>query len=492
MIPLPGSAVSDEDPTAKTSTRALADWAAGLSPSDIPEKVLTHARLCLLDTVGCGLFGAGLPQAAIVRDMLAAQGSTGRVARGGAPVWGTSLTLPAADAALANGTAVHAFELDDLHPRSIVHPGSAVTTGSFGIMMFRPGLTGTRLLTAIVAGYEVCARVGSAVGSAHLLAGWHPTGTHGTLGAAAGAGVVLGLDGAAMADALGIAGSQSAGLMAAQYESMVKRLHAGRAAQSGTYAALLAERGYAGIKDLFEAPYGGYLGTFSPRADPSWLTRGLGTDWETLRVGFKPYSTNGSCHPTIDCLRSLRASHGITRDDVEAVEIRASTATVKHVGWPYRPDTVTTAQMNLPYIVAVVLTDGEAFVDQFTDERISDPELVEFAGRVRVTADPEIDALGDGGRHKTRLRVILRDGRTFDAERDHAHGSAADPMSVSEVRSKFRRLAATALPDTAVTRLEAVIDRLETSADLRELTSLLTPHSAPISNGGNHGGADIP
>jgi aconitate decarboxylase len=456
-----------------TSARALAGFLADLTPADIPDEVFSHARLCLLDTLGCGLFGASLPQASIVRDMLAAQGSSGT-----SLAWGTRDCFPAADAALVNGTAVHAFELDDLHPRSIVHPGSVVASAVFGALPLRTGATGMDVLTAIVAGYETAARVGSAVGSAHLIAGWHPTGTHGTLAAAAGAGVLLGLDAGRLANALGIAGSQSAGLMASQYESMVKRFHAGRAAQSGTYSALLAERGYIGIKDLFEAEYGGYLGTFSPRADPAWLTRGLGTTWETLAAGFKPYSTNGSCHPTIDCLRELRSAYGITRDDVASVEIWASTATVKHVGWRYRPDTVTTAQMNLPYIVAVVLTDGEAFTGQFTDERIREPELVEFSDRVHVHADPDIDAEGDGGRHKTRLQVILRDGQSFAAERSHAHGSSADPMSVTEVREKFRRLSRTALDDAAVTRLEAVVDRLESEADLRELTGLLQPGPA--------------
>jgi 2-methylcitrate dehydratase PrpD len=129
--------------------------------------------------------------------------------------------------------------------------------------------------------------------------------------------------------------------------------------------------------------------------------------------------------------------------------------------------------MNLPYIVAVVLTDGEAFIGQFTDERIRDPALVEFSDRVHVHADPGIDAEGDGGRHKTRLQVMLRDGRTLEAERSHAHGSAADPMPVAEVREKFRRLAGTALDDEAVARLESVVDRLDSTADLAELTRLL-------------------
>jgi 2-methylcitrate dehydratase PrpD len=354
-----------------------------------------------------------------------------------------------------------------------VHPGSVVTGAATAAASLRPHTSGLDLLVATILGYEVSARVGSTMGAAHLLAGWHPTGTHGVLGAAAAAGKVLGLDGPQIGHALGTAGSQAGGLMAAQYESMVKRFHAGRAAQSGVYSALLAERGYAGIKDVFEAPYGGYLSTFSPRADASRLTDGLGTTWEALAVGFKPYSTNGSCHPSIDCLRDLYQHQNVRADDVDSVDIWVSTATDKHVGWEYEPDTVTTAQMNLSYIAAVVLADGEAFVDQFTDERIRDPELVDLSTRVHVIADPDIDAQGDTARHRTRLRVTMRDGRTFDAQRDHAHGSSKDPMSIAEVREKFRRLAGTVLDEARVTRLEHLIDEIDSADDLSDLIDLL-------------------
>jgi 2-methylcitrate dehydratase PrpD len=451
-----------------TSTATLAEFVAGTAPGAIPADVLTHARLCLLDTLGCGLYGSTLPQASIVRDMLTAAGS-----RGDAVSLASAARLTPPDAALVNGTAVHAFELDDLHPRSIVHPGSVVTTAALAAAALRPATTGVEFLAATVLGYEVAARVGSSMGAAHLLAGWHPTGTHGTLGAAAAAGKILGLTARQLADALGTAGSQSAGLMAAQYESMTKRFHAGRAAQSGVYAALLGERGYTGIKDLFEAEYGGYLSTFSSRSDAALLTKGLGSTWETLAVGFKPYSTNGSCHPTIDCLREMYAK-GVRAADVTGVDIAVSTATVKHVGWPYRPDTVTTAQMNLPYITAVVLTDGEAFVDQFTDDRIRDPRLVEFTRRVHVVADPETDALGDTARHRTRLTVTLSDGRRLHAARDHAHGSAKDPMTVDEVRAKFRRLAGTVRSAGRVAALENTVDTLHEAADLGSLTAVVS------------------
>jgi 2-methylcitrate dehydratase PrpD len=368
---------------------------------------------------------------------------------------------------------VHGFELDDLHKRSIVHPGSVVTTAAFAVAEFLGGCPGATLLTAIVAGYEVAARVGMSVGAAHLLAGWHPTGTHGTLGAAAACGSLLGLAPAEMQHALGIAGTQASGLMASQYGSMVKRFHAGRAAQSGVYAALLARRGFTGIAPLFESEYGGYLSTFSPRSDPARLTAGLRTTWETAAVGFKPYATNGSCHTTIDALVEMKRAHHLVASEVEAVRVFASSATVQHVGWRYRPDSVTTAQMNLPYIAAVTITDGDAFVDQFTESRIRDEELVALASRVEVTVDPEIDARGDAFRHAIRIEVALRDGRVLEDARESAKGSAAHPMSRHEVEAKYARLAGKALAPAHVRRVQELVSGLDTVEDVRVLATEL-------------------
>jgi aconitate decarboxylase len=448
-----------------TSTERLADFAAGVTFADLPAAVVAHAKLCLLDTLGCALFGSTLPWSRILQDTLA-----GTDPGGPTLVWGTSQRLSAPHAALANGTAVHAFELDDLHPRSIVHPGSVVTPAALAA----GPATGAELLTAVVVGYEVAARVGMSVGAAHLLAGWHPTGTHGTLGAAAAAGSVLGLSSRERREALGVAGSQSSGLMAAQYESMVKRLHAGRAAQSGLYAALLAARGFTGIADLFGTEYGAYGPTFSTRFSPAPLTAGLGSVWEILNVGFKCYSTNGSCHPTIDALLALRRTEGVRAQDVRSVRLDVSSATKEHVGWRYVPNSVTTAQMNLPYIVAVVLSDGDAFIEQFTAQRIKDPGLIELSEWVQVHADPAIDALGDGARHATRLEITLTDGRVLRRKRSHGRGSARDPLDPADVRAKYGRLARTVLSGGQAEQLSSVIDRLESLSDLRPLVDCLT------------------
>ncbi|MGH3745997.1 MAG: MmgE/PrpD family protein, partial [Micromonosporaceae bacterium] len=221
-----------QDSTQLNSTQRLAGFAAQLRYQDLPAAVVEHVKLCLLDTVGCALHGATLPWTRILRETIAELDGGGSCV-----IWGRPERQSCVHAALVNGAAVHAFELDDLHKVSIVHPGSVVVPAALAVAEHTGGVDGRRLLTAIVAGYEVAARVGMSVGAAHLRAGWHPTGTHGTLGAAAAAGSILGLDPERMTHALGTAGTQASGLMAAQYAAMVKRFHAGRAAQSGVYSA---------------------------------------------------------------------------------------------------------------------------------------------------------------------------------------------------------------------------------------------------------------
>lgn len=462
---------SDADGLANPYTSALASFAAGISFDELPAAVVEHAKVCVLDTVGCALYGSTLPWSKILLTTTQALGAPG----GRCTVWGGVESLPAPEAALVNGTAVHSMELDDLHQHSILHPGSVVLPAALAVAEDTGGVSGRRLIEAVVAGYEVGSRAGMSMGAAHLVQGWHPTGTHGTLAAAAAAGRLLGLSGEQMVHALGIAGSQAAGLMAAQYSAMVKRLHAGRAACSGVYGAALASRGFTGITELFESPYGGYCATFSPRHDLDKIVDGLGETWEVAKVGFKPYSTNGSCHTTIDALLELRSAHAVTLDAVESITVHSSTATAKHVGWRYVPDSVTTAQMNLPYIAAVTLADGAAFVEQFTEERIADPRLVAAAGRVTVVADPVIDARGDAGRHNIRLEVKLTDGRVLHASRDYARGSARSPLSYGEVAEKFGRLAGTVLAPERVAALYDLVSGLDQLDDVAQLAAAVRP-----------------
>jgi len=418
-------------------TRALARFAARLTAAEIPAGVVDHAFLCMLDTAACGLAGARQSWTLPVTRFATRWRSAGR-----SRVWGRGATAAPPEAALANGIAVHALEMDDLHPRSILHPGSVVVPAAFALAD-EVGASAADILAAVVTGYEVGARVGMSVGAAHLLQGWHPTGTHGAIASAAAAGRVLALDEDRMIHALGIAGSQSSGLMAAQYGAMVKRFHAGHAAQSGVTAALLAADGYTGVADLFEASYGGYCSTFSPSCDLDALTAGLGQEWATADVVFKFYAANGSCHPAIDLILELRRE-GLSAEDIESIDAYVSTATFEHVGWPYRTPSVTAAQMNLGYVLAAALLDGDVFIDQFAPDRLGDVGLLQLAERVRPHVDADTDRRGDAARHATRLEVRTREGRVRTVRAERARRPVGAAALRDAVEQKARRLGASA------------------------------------------------
>jgi aconitate decarboxylase len=449
-------------------TRALAEFIAELNYEQIPIGVVDHIKLCFLDTVGCGLFGSTLPWAQKVASF--AEKMQGPPE---ATVWGQPFQLPAANAALVNGTAVHSFEIDDLHKTSILHPGGVAVTAGLAMAERVGRCHGKKLLTAVVAGYETGIRVGRSMGTAHLQKGFHPTGTNGTFAAGAAAGRLLGLDAATMTHVLGIAGTQAAGLMAAQYSAMVKRFHAGRAAQSGVYAALLAEQGFTGITDILEAEYGGYARVMGAGGDLSSITEDLGVSYATAQVGFKAYSAGGSTHTAHEAVKIIMHENQLTPADIDHILIRATTATVHHTSWEYVPKGATSAQMNMQYVVAVTVLDGQLFIDQFTEEKINDPQALAFTRKVTVQADPELDGLGPEFRHAIIAEIKTRQGGTYTRRVNTAKGSADNPMTRAEVIRKFSILAGKVLDSETITRLQKIVLHLEEVSDIGELTLLL-------------------
>src|SRR5258705_1126093 len=249
------------------------------------------------------------------------------------------------------------------------------------------------------------------MGPEHIGQGWRSGATLGVFSAGAGAARGLKLDADRTVHALGIAGTQAAGLMAAQYGAMVKRMHAGRSSQSGLYGALLAEAGFTGIADVFESEYGGFCTTFSRSRDRfrlAELTAGLGEAWQTMGVALKFYSCVGSNHTTLDALRELQAQHRFVAADVDRIVVYASQVTLDHAGWKYRPAGIAAAQMNLSFCVATLLLEGDCFVDQFGEKAVADPRRLALAEKVEVRADPEITARGSKSRHAVRVEGIGR------------------------------------------------------------------------------------
>jgi 2-methylcitrate dehydratase PrpD len=390
-------------------------------------------------------------------------------------VWGTARRLGAPHAALVNGTLVQGFELDDVHRFAVMHPAAVTLPPVFAVAETRPGLTGRDLLAAVVAGYEIGPRVGLCMGQEHIGQGWHSGATLGVFSAAPGAARALALSAPQTVHALGIAGTQASGLMAAQYGAMVKRMHAGRAAQSGLYAALLAEAGFTGITDVLESEYGGFCTTFSrsrDRFDLSELTAGLGDRWETLRVSLKFYACVASNHTALDAIRNLRARRPFAVADVDRIVVHAARVTVDHAGWTYRPEGLTAAKLNLSFCVATLLLEDDVFVDQFSDEVIADRARMALAAKVAVVEDPAITARGREFRHTVRIEVHLRDGTRLEGTAEAARGSEGLFATEAEVVAKFTKLASHTLPPGQVEALrDAVLDlpKLEDAADLARL-----------------------
>jgi len=455
-------------PLLADATRDLARFGAALNYEQIPAEAVARMKSSVLDSLGCCIFGATLPWTRKVAALAELE-----AARPIATVIGMGRKTSVSLAALVNGTGGHAFELDDIHKESIVHPGSIATPVALALAEESGRATGKDLLTAMVAGYEIGTRVGNAATMSLFFGGFHPQGTSGAFVAAATAARMLGLDAPRFQHALGIVGSQAGGLMAAQEGAMVKRFHSGRAAQSGVYSARLAEDDFTGITDVLEAPYGGYLSSYSREPNPKRLTDGLGTVWETLNVGYKPHASVTSIHSAQDGLLAILKENNLTADDVAEVEAGLSPMTHVHCAWEYKAQGVTAAQMNLYYGLAVIALDGVAFTEQFHESRLAEPKTLAFVKRIRAYVDKDIEAMGPVFRHASRLRVKTRDGRMFEKLTLHRRGSPENPLAPGEIVDKFYAVVAPCMKRATAERIVELVDRFETIADVHELTDLI-------------------
>jgi len=453
-------------------TRGLAEFASGLTYEAIPPEVRERLKLLILDALGCALYGAQLEWCHLLRSTLSSLDDTKTCG-----VWGTRERLSAPHAALANGTQVQGFELDDVHRAGVLHVGAVVLPALIAIAELKHNLSGKEFLAAAAAGYETGPRVGLCMGPEHIGQGWHSGATVGVFAAAAAAARGLNLNPEKTIHALGIAGTQSAGLMAAQYGAMVKRMHAGRSSQSGLYGALLAERGFTGIEDVFESEYGGFCTTFSrstDRFDLAQLTAGLGSTWQAMGVALKFYACVGSNHTTLDSIRDLQSEHKFGAEDVEEIVVHGSQVTADHVGWKYEPRGLTAAQLNLPFCVATYLLEGDCFVDQFDAAAVTDSRRIALAERVSVHADPAITALGARHRHSVRVEVRLSNGTRLSRSADAPRGSDENFAGPADIVAKFEKLAAHALPEKRIGELRDAVLGLEDLQDAARLATLMS------------------
>jgi 2-methylcitrate dehydratase PrpD len=456
-------------------TGMLAHWVADLAAADVPAEAQTRAAHLLLDGIGCALIGAGLPWSRIATDaVLALEGD------GDAVVIGTGRTTSAPAAAVLNGTFVQGFELDDFHPLAPLHSCSLLIPALLSTASVTPTTTsGADALLAAITGFEVGPRVGYTLhGSQMLDRGWHSGSVFGTHSAAMAAGKLRGLTPAQLEDALGLAGTQSSGLMAAQFEAASKRMHHGLAARNGFYAAGLAAAGYTGIKRVFEREYGGFLSVFGEGHDPdaSQLVATLGEHWETSVVMVKSYAAMGGLHGAIDAARSIRSS--LVSEHVSHIDITVGETIYKHGWWrPERPLTPIGAQMNIAYATAAALLDGNVLPEQFTPARLDADDVWRLIEATDVHLDESLTDAPITERFRTDLAVTMADGTVHHVRVDQPHGAPSDPVTNGELVAKFHALADRV---TTTSRARAIEKAVTGLADLDDLDDLVDLLAAPV------------
>ncbi len=452
----------------KSGAQNLLEFCRTLSLGIVPVAVIDYAKWSLLDSLGCALFGAQQPWGKIMAEEMLAESANGRSSIIG---HGKCVTAPAA--ALCNGTAIHGFELDDLLDEAIVHPGAVIVPSALAAAE-SVNASGSRLLLGIIAGYEAINRVGLALGDVPAKRGHHMTGVAGPIGAAVAAGVVMGLDQTQLSAAVGLACSTSSAtksFAAGSGGGMMKRMHAGRAAESGVRMCQLAARGFTAPPTALDGRFG-LLEVFSGEgAKPKHLISKLGEDWALQRVWVKVYPCCGWIQSTVQQLLVLRGTRPLEPDRVRKVRIGVCAHAVRNNGNIAPPDTMG-AQYSLPYCTALALTGDPSDPAMFAPDAIPDAARRALASRVELVVDPEMEA--DYPVHySSRVTLELVEGGPRASMVRDPHGAPADPCTDVERVEKFRRLASRVKSSSDIDVMLEKVRSSEKLQSVHDLTALV-------------------
>jgi 2-methylcitrate dehydratase PrpD len=445
------------NPDAVTQTKTLCAHLAWARFTDLSAAAQREARRGVLDWIGCALAGSTHPTIAKLLDVLQEVGG-----RAQATVLGRNLRLGRLDAPLANGQMGHVLDFDDTHMGGVVlHASSPVLAALFSLAE-RAGASGAELMLAYATGFEAGIRSGwTAPG--HHKGGWHLTGTLGTIAAAAAAGKLIGLDAQKLTHAMGIAGTQAAG-MQQNRGTMCKSFHAGKAAQNGVLAALLAERGFDSTQEIIEGRRG-FCRVYSDKAAPERLTEGLGEKWLIETNGHKPYACGVVLHPLIDAVIAIRNRERIDPAAVSEINLRVHPF-VLSITDVVEPSSGLQSKFSTVHSAAIAMIDGGAGIAQYADARAADPAVAALRRKVKATADATLAS-------DEAYASVTASGRRHDVHVAHASGTAANPMSDAAIESKFL---ANATPVIGTDRAKRACDyvwSLERQADARELIALV-------------------
>ena len=435
-------------------TAALALFVADLRFKDLPDLTLTRAKALTLDLIG-SMIRASL-EADSTPSLMAALETMGLDGPGVATMAGSGRRLTPAVAALVNGMLGHSLDFDDTHADSSLHPSAPVVPAALAVGE-QVGASGAEVLTAIVAGYEVCCRLGNALDpTSHYARGFHPTATAGTFGAAAAAAKLYGLDAAGIATAFGVSGSQAAGsLQFLVNGAWNKRWQVGQAAMNGVMAAALAKNGFHAAADPIEGEHG-LLKGYTDAPSPARAIAGLGQVWETENIALKPYPSCRYTHAALDGLRTIRETNALTGPDFHQVTVGLHRNGITLTGAPLdekrRVRSVVAGQFSMPFVAAVMMELGAFGWDDY--QRVGDEALDRLSDRVDVIRDESLEGL----QHPfgATLRVETTKG-LFELRIPDPSGEPATFPDAHAVRAKFLSLATPVIGARASDLAEAVL-----------------------------------
>ncbi len=455
-----------------TISQKLGQLGAGLKYEDISQDVQTNAKKFILDVIGVILGAKGVSSSSTMIDTIIND-------LGGQPdstIMGYGVKVSSNLAALANGTMGHAFDMDDDHREGIQHP-SIVVFPALLALAEKYGIDGKTFLTSFIFGSEVTIRAGEAFLGQTYYQGFHPTGTCGVFGSAAGVAKLLNLDETGIALALGIAGSQAAGLLEWKAQgTWTKGYQAGHAAMCGVISGLLARRGYTSPTTVFEGE-DGFLRAYSYKDiyDCNKLTDKLGEKWEMADTSIKVHACCRFSAPLADCAVDLH-KQGVKPDEVKEILAKVNKYSIKVLCNPaelkYNPHTEVDAQFSLPYAVAVGICKGRESIYEYNDEAIKDKQVLELAAKVKWELDPEAEAVYPKY-YPCTVIVKMKDGREFTSHVDYPKGDPENPVSFDETVEKFRFVASATIGKDKIEKIIDYVKNLDKLDDMRKLVACL-------------------
>jgi 2-methylcitrate dehydratase PrpD len=458
-----------------TRTLKLVEWIEAISYNSIPQEVISMAKLCLLDTLGCAVFGSTRAWSKMVEAVVRKVSGKGE-----STIINSHPEVPAPAAALVNGTMVHSFELDDYHLKALLHPGAPVIPAELALGEV-VNATGKQILEALVIGYEAITRIGMMVAPEAGLRGYHPTGINGAFGSAIASAKLLGFTGDKILSCLGIAGSQAAGLLtfcedSSQREGgMVKRFHAGRASEGGLLAALLVAEGFEGPATILEGQFG-YGKVYGGKINSECLTKSLGEDYQILHVAQKPYACCGLLHSSIDAILEIKRKRSFSQKEIAGITVGVPKGVIEQHG-DRTPQSIGAAQYSLPFAIAVTLCGDIHDPDIFNKKTLTDVSVQEMAKKVNLVPDSDLDQYfpAKGG---AKVTLSFRDGSEASWKIYDTKGMPENRLSFVEVATKFKYLCRHALTPVEIEEAIAVVEELEKLDSIRKLMKLFRGSSA--------------